>query len=206
LGLRRLRTWWRFATTIAIIGWFAVITRLEPSVLRASCMAALAALGFALGRDRSPLRLLFTVMILVVVDPLLVWSVGFWLSLGATFGVVAIAPVLQRRLDGPRWWTNGLSVTLGAQLGVVVPSWLVFGRMPALGIAANLAAVPVAGFVMLYGLPAALVASLLPAPVAVGSWRLPRSGPDGWQQSRTRPHDSSRRALPPPGCGSCRSQ
>jgi competence protein ComEC len=111
--------------------------------------------------------LFVTVMILVLVDPLLVWSVGFWLSAGATFGVVAIAPVLERRLRGPRWWTNGLGVTLGAQLGVLVPSWLVFERMPALGIVANLLAVPVAGFVMLYGLPAALAASLVPAPVAV---------------------------------------
>jgi competence protein ComEC len=168
LGLRRLRTWWRLTATLAVIAWFAVITRLEPSVLRASCMAALTALGFALGRERSPLRLLLVaVMILVIVDPLLVWSVGFWLSVGATFGVVAIAPVIERRLTGPRWWTNGLAVTLGAQMGVLLPSWLVFHRMPAVGIVANLLAVPVAGFVMLYGLPAALVASLLPAPVAV---------------------------------------
>jgi competence protein ComEC len=168
LGLRRLRTWWRLGATFAVIAWFAVITRLEPSVLRASCMAALTALAFALGRERSPVRLLYVaLMILVVVDPLLVWSVGFWLSVGATFGVVAIAPAIQPRLRGPSWWTNGLGVTLGAQLGVLVPSWLVFGRMPALGIPANLLAVPVAGFVMLYGLPAALVASLLPQPIAV---------------------------------------
>ena len=151
-----------------VIGWFAVITRLEPSVLRASCMAGLSAVAFALGRERSAVRLLFvSVTILVAVDPLLVWSVGFWLSVGATFGVVAIAPVLEPRLTGPSWWTNGLAVTLGAQLGVLLPSWLVFGRMPALGIPANLLAVPVAGFVMLYGLPAALLASLLPPPVAV---------------------------------------
>jgi len=131
-------------------------------------MAALTAVGFALGRERSPVRLLFVaIAILVVVDPLLVWSVGFWLSVGASFGVVAIAPALQPRLRGPVWWTSALAVTLGAQLGVLVPSWLVFGRMPALGIPANLLAVPVAGFVMLYGLPAALVASLLPQPLAV---------------------------------------
>ena len=106
-------------------------------------------------------------MILVIVDPLLVWSVAFWLSVGATFGVVAIAPAIQPRLRGPGWWTNGFAVALGAQLGVLVPSWLVFGRMPMLSIPANLLAVPVAGFVMLYGLPAALVAALVPPPIAV---------------------------------------
>jgi competence protein ComEC len=40
---------------------------------------------------------------------------------------------------------------------------LVFGRLPIMSLPANLAAVPVAGFVMLYGLPAGLVASLLPS-------------------------------------------
>jgi len=36
VGLRRLRTWWRLIATLAVIAWFAVVTRLEPSVLRAS--------------------------------------------------------------------------------------------------------------------------------------------------------------------------
>jgi competence protein ComEC len=66
-------------------------------------------------------------------------------------------------------------MTASAQLGVLVPSTLVFGRVPVIGVAANLAAVPVAGWVMLYGLPASLVAGAIPAlrpvlmvPVAVG--------------------------------------
>ena len=51
-----------------------------------------------------------------------------------------------------------VAVTLGAQCGVVVPSLLVFGRLSLTGTVANLVAVPVAGLVMLYGLPACLVA------------------------------------------------
>jgi competence protein ComEC len=56
-----------------------------------------------------------------------------------------------------------IGVTLGAQLGVVVPALLVFGRLPLVSVPANLLAVPVAGFVMLYGLPAGLVAGFVPA-------------------------------------------
>ncbi|MBI5088403.1 MAG: ComEC/Rec2 family competence protein, partial [Actinobacteria bacterium] len=99
-------------------------------------------------------------IVLVLADPLLVWSVGFWLSVGATFGVSTLAPLIEPRLRGPHWLTAPLSVTLGAQLGVLVPSWLVFGRLPVMGVMANLLAVPVAGFVMLYGIPAGLVAAL----------------------------------------------
>jgi len=70
-------------------------------------------------------------------------------------------------------------VTLGAQLGVALPSLLAFGRLPLIGLVANLLAVPVAGLVMLIGLPACLLAgltassmpyigSLILAPVGLG--------------------------------------
>ena len=100
---------------------------------------------------------------LVLVDPLLVWSVGFWMSVGATAGVCAIGPPLAKRLARLGGLAVPLGITLGAQIGVVVPSVLVFGRLPLVSIPANLLAVPVAGAVMLYGLPAALVAGAVPA-------------------------------------------
>ena len=164
--LRRLRPWWRWAASVALIAWFMALTRFEPSVLRAGAMATMAATAYVLGRQVRPARVLaLSVGLLVVVDPLLVWSVGFWLSVGATAGVCVVGPWLLPRLPGPVWVRLPVAVTLGAQLGVALPSMLVFGRLPVVSLPANLAAVPVAGFVMLYGLPAGLVASLLPGPL-----------------------------------------
>lgn len=162
--LRRLRPWSRWAATLALIGWFMVLTRFEPSVLRAGVMAMLASSSYVLGRQTSVARLLaVTVALLVLIDPMLVWSVGFWLSTGATAGVCLAAPALAGRLPGPAWLRVPLSVTLGAQFGVALPSWLVFHRLPLVSLPANLLAVPVAGFVMLFGIPAGLLASLFPA-------------------------------------------
>ena len=161
--LRRLRPWWRFGASVGLIAWFMALTRFEPSVLRAGSMAILAASAFVGGRQRSPLRLLaLAVTVLVFVDPLLVWSVGFWLSVCATAGVCVVGPWLTARLPGPSWWRAGLGVTLGAQVGVALPSWLVFHRFPLVSLPANLLAVPVAGLVMLYGIPAGLLAAALP--------------------------------------------
>ena len=145
--------------------------------MRAGVMAMLASSSFVLGRQQSVIRLLaWTISILVLVDPMLVWSVGFWLSTGATAGVCLVAPPLARRLPGPSWLRVPISVTLGAQVGVALPSWLVFHRLPLVSLPANLLAVPVAGFVMLFGIPAgllsAVVAPLAPvvmAPCAAGS-------------------------------------
>lgn len=161
--LRRLRPWWRWAATVGLIGWFMSITRFEPSVLRAGTMAALAATAFVLGRQPRPIRLVALAVVgLVLLDPLLARSVGFWLSVGATVGVCTAGPAIAARLPGPVWLRTAVGVTVGAQLGVLVPSLLAFGRVSLVSVAANLAAVPVAGLVMLYGLPAGLVASFLP--------------------------------------------
>jgi competence protein ComEC len=168
--LVRLRPLPRWALTVGVIAWFVALTRFEPSILRAGVMAGLSATAYATGHERSPLRILaFAVIALVLVDPLLVWSIGFWLSVGATAGVCTAGPWLARRLTlfGPL--ALPLGITLGAQLGVVIPSVLVFGRLPLVSVVANLLAVPVAGFVMLYGLPAGLVAGSVPvlAPVVM---------------------------------------
>ncbi len=161
--LRTLSPWARWAATCALIGWFAVLTRLEPSILRAGVMAGFTATAFVVGRPQRSLRTLaVTVIVLVLVDPLLVWSVGFWLSAGATAGVVTAGPWLARRLSVAGPFAMPLGVTLGAQLGVALPSLLVFDRLPLVSVPANLLAVPAAGFVMLYGLPAALVAAAVP--------------------------------------------
>lgn len=168
--LRGLRPWWRWAVTLALIGWFVSLTRFEPSIVRAGAMASMSATAFVLGRLRSPTRLLALAVIgLLLVDPLLARSVGFWLSVGATGGVAAIGPWLAARLAwlGPMAMPTG--VTLGAQLGVIIPALLVFGRLPLVSVPANLLAVPVAGFVMLYGLPAGLIAGFVPplAPIVM---------------------------------------
>lgn len=157
--LVRLRPWWRWAVTLGLIGWFVSLTRFEPSIVRAGVMAGLSATGFVLGRERTPLRLVaWAVIGLLLADPLIAWSVGFWLSVGATAGVVTVGPWLGERLGSLGPLAMPVGVTLGAQVGVVVPLVWVFGSLPLVSVPANLLAVPVAGFVMLYGLPAGLFA------------------------------------------------
>lgn len=150
-GLRRLRLGGRWAITVGAIGFFALITRGEPSVLRAAVMAGLSVTAGTLGRQVSPLRLLaFAVAALVLVDPFLVDSVGFRLSVGASLGIVLLAPPLRRSLPGPAWLAEALAVTLAAQAGVAPVMLASFGGLPVVAVPANLLAVPVAGLVMVW--------------------------------------------------------
>ena len=91
-------------------------------------------------------------------------------------------------------WRCRWRVTLGAQLGVALPSLLVFGRLSLVGTVANLLAVPVAGLVMLYGLPAASW-SPAPCPSVAPVVMRPSAGGPAWvdRGRHRRPPASSRR-------------
>ncbi len=165
--LRRLGRRSRWVATLGVIAWFALLTRFEPSVLRASVMAGLSATAVVVGRPASAVRILgLAVTVLLLVDPLLVWSVGWWLSVGATAGIALLSRGIAARLPGPRPLALALGVTLAAQLGVAPVQLLAFGPVPVASVPANLLAEPVAGPVMMWGLPAGVVAGLVPIPLA----------------------------------------
>lgn len=178
--IRRQRLVGRWLVTVAIIGAFAVLTRFEPSVLRASAMAAIAVTATVAGRPSGTLRTLsLAVTVLVLIDPLLVWSVAFQLSTAASAGIAVLGPRISRAVRGPRWWKEALGVTLAAQLGVAPVLVPRFGGLPVVSVLANLLAVPVAGLVTTWGLPAGVAAGVLGPPVA--AWvHVPTQVMIGW--------------------------
>ncbi|HET6835827.1 MAG TPA: ComEC/Rec2 family competence protein [Acidimicrobiales bacterium] len=160
-ALSRLRFGPRLVITLAVLAGFALLTRFEPSVLRATAMAAVAAAGAALGRPASTLRVLaLGVSGILLVDPLLATSLGFQLSVAGAAGIVVGAARLEPALPGPRWLTAPLSVTLAAQLAVAPLLVASFGAVPVASLPANLLALPAAGPVMVWGLTGGLVAGL----------------------------------------------
>lgn len=165
--LTRLRFGPRLAATVGVLAGFALLTRAEPSVLRATAMAGVAAVGTALGRPASTLRTLaLGVTGVVLVDPLLVTSLGFRLSVAGAVGIVVGAGRLAEALPGPRWLATPLAVTLGAQAAVSPLLVAAFGSVPQASLPANLVAVPVAGPIMVWGLTAGLVAGVVGGRVA----------------------------------------
>ena len=157
--LRRLRLGGRLAGGVAVLVLFGMLTRWEPSVLRAVAMAGLALLAAALGRPASSLRILsLAVTGLVLVDPLLVHSLGFLLSVGACAGIAVLSAPIAARLPGPRPVAEALGVTLAAQVGVLPVLVPVFGGLPVAALPANLLGAPVAGPLMMWGMGAGLVA------------------------------------------------
>ena len=157
--LRRGRLTWRFVMTGVVLFGFGVLTRWEPSVLRAEAMAAVAAAGAYVGRPVPAPRLLALATVgCVLLDPLLIYSVGFRLSVAACAGLVALTTPLQRR-----GVPMVLAATVAAQAGAALVLLPTFGSVPLASLPANVLAVPMAGPLMMWGLVAGPVAGLVPA-------------------------------------------
>lgn len=150
--------------TLTLLAGFVILTRGEPSVLRAAAMATVVTLVRARGRHAVAVRVLaVVVVVLVLVDPMLVWSVGFQLSVAATTGIVLGASRLTARLPGPRPVAAALGISLAAQVAVTPLVIIHFGVMPLVGLGANLAVVPVIGPLMGWALAAGLLAGGVPS-------------------------------------------
>ncbi|MFZ4519272.1 MAG: ComEC/Rec2 family competence protein, partial [Microthrixaceae bacterium] len=162
-----LRT--RVVAGLAVLALFVLVTRAEPSVLRATAMAAVALVASGTGRVAPGGRVLaLAITGLLLVDPLLVRSVGFRLSVAASIGLLVLSRPLERRLRGPAWFREPLATTLAASAGTLPVTLGLSGGVPVVSVVANVLAVPAAGVVMVVGLGAGLVAGAVrEAPAAL---------------------------------------
>ena len=126
---------------LVALGVFTVVTRWEPSVLRAGLLASLTlgarAVGLPLG---SWAALGTTVVVALLVSAELARSLGFALSVAATLGVMTGMRMASERR--PRWVWQTLGAALAAQVAVAPLLLGSFGSIPLMSPVANLAAGP----------------------------------------------------------------
>ena len=146
----------RAALGLAGIVVFALATRLEPSVVRASVMAGLVLGGRLAGVVVEPWTALGgAVAISLFASADLASDIGFQLSVAATAGILLGRPLWSGRR--PSWVWAALGASLAAQAAVAPILLLRFGEIPLLAPVANLLAAPlVAGATMAGGAGAAL--------------------------------------------------
>ncbi len=160
--LRRTPIVARLLIGISALVIFGAATRWEPSVLRAIMMAVIVLTGETLGRPIGGVRVLcIAVSALLLLDPLLLHSVGFLLSAGATAGIALFAAPLSRFMPGPRPVRDSLAVTAAAQIGVAPVLLPVFGSIPLVALPANLLAAPLVVPVTIWGLVAGAAGAVL---------------------------------------------
>ena len=102
-----------------IIG-YTLLTGAQIPILRAAIMFGLASLAQTFGRENDGLWvLLITGGLLLLINPLWISDLSFQLSFLASFGVIVVAPVLEKFMNFlPNIIKENLVVTLGAQIMV----------------------------------------------------------------------------------------
>lgn len=98
----RLFGYWRGAMiAMTTISLYAVLVGCGASVIRASLMGGLSILATLFGRRQTGVNTLaFTAFIMLVINPLTLWDIGFQLSFFATLGLIWFAGPFQQ------WFKN----------------------------------------------------------------------------------------------------
>ena len=155
---------------------FAAAASGGASVGRAALTATVMLLGRILGRRTEPVNnLSLAVLALTAMNPCSWEDPGFWLSVGATTGILGLATAgspwgrLPARLRGVG---QMLAVTVAAQIAVLPVSLLYFQQVSVIAPLSNLVVLPLVGAVTVGGLGCALAANLHPFLGTLAFWPL----------------------------------
>lgn len=166
LDLFRSSKIFKSVLVMLVIWLYAHITGLAPSVTRSATMFSFVAIGQLLRRNTNVFHSLFASMfILLVINPLLLFEVGFQLSYLAVAGIVLFQPKLSavykcRTKIGNYFWEL-LSVSVAAQLGTSPISIYYFAQFPNYFMLSNLSVITLSFVVIITGV-ALLPVSLFP--------------------------------------------
>lgn len=148
----------RHRLALGVLWWFVVLTRWQPSVLRAAVMTTLVLVAALSGRGRDALHgLAVTVLLLLLGDPLLARQAGFALSVLATGGV--LVAVQHAAAAGASRVQTVLRATVAAQVATAPVLLTMVGSVPLAALPANLVAAPAATVAQLIGMCAAALAA-----------------------------------------------
>jgi ComEC/Rec2-related protein len=150
-----LKSLLQFSVTMGVVLVYSSITGFETSIVRALAMGALVLGGKLMHRDADGLSVLAqSGMILLTINPLELFSAGFQLSFGATFGLIymigVVHPLYSGAVRSVKWAGGTLASTGGAQLFVAPLLASAFHQLSVWGLISNLLAIPLA-FALLVG-------------------------------------------------------
>ncbi len=139
-----IRDGWAAAAAVALLAWYAFVAGGGPSVTRATVMAAIYLSLRMIDQRTAPSHAMaLTAAVVLVVTPLAIADVGFWLTFGATAAIVIGASRLPARHFA--WARAPLVLLLAsacAEAALMPIGALMFQRVTLAGLAANLVAVP----------------------------------------------------------------
>lgn len=143
----------KWVLLIGFLWFFAFISGLSPSVIRAATMFTVLSFGIRIGRFSQLGNYLFTALFLsLVIKPLYVFDLGFQMSYLAVAAILGISPFLKSLWNPDqkllRYIWNLFVISISAQLGVLPLSLYHFHHFSALFFLSSIAIIPFLGIVL----------------------------------------------------------
>jgi len=166
LGLNRKQAGW---LTIFLIFFYIFLIGSPAPAVRSAIMGMGIILAQILGRLPDASRfLLFAAAILLIINPFLIFDVGFWLSFTATAGIVFASRFLTSKIKKVlkiNWLSQILGTTFSAQIFSLPVMLYFFGSSPIFSFVANMLVAPIIPFIIMFGF-CALIFGLIFAPLS----------------------------------------
>lgn len=129
---------------IFVVIFYALMTGLGPSVIRAAFMLIFILIGKLIDRDAHSISLLaFVALLMLIYNPTYINDIGFQLSFVVTFGLLISMPILLERITRiPNWLCGMIFVPIIAQLWVAPIQMYYFNSFSLYSILANISILP----------------------------------------------------------------
>lgn len=141
------------ALMISFLWIYAFITGFSPSVQRATIMFTFVIIGNGLRRQVNIYNsLTASAFLLILLDPNVIYDIGFQLSYLAVFGIVLIQPTLYNifEITNPilKWSWSMFTISIAAQLTTFPLSLFYFNQFPNLFWLSSYVVIPVTTFII----------------------------------------------------------
>lgn len=154
----------RCALLLGCLWGYCAVVGFPASAVRATVMASVRAWMAAAGRRTDGMESLsIAALVLLLCDPLQLFTPGFQLSFAAVWGIDTLATALAKYAKGPAWLTGGLATSFGAQVGLWPVALRFFGQVSLVALLANLFVVPLASMITAAGFAALACFAVWPA-------------------------------------------
>lgn len=160
---KSLRLNYRFSITtgILLILFYTCMTGFGPPIIRATLMLTLILIGKLIDKETSTISLLFLVAFLMLfINPLMLYDIGFQLSFIVTFALIMTAPLLtfNFKIKAFNYIAGACLIPVIAQLFAAPLQMFYFNTFTIYSVFANIAIIPILSIVSFIGFISSIIA------------------------------------------------
>lgn len=155
--IRKTKRKWVYPVIVLLFLWFyALLTGFSPSVQRAATMFSFVVIGQSINRPTNIYNsLAASAIFLMIINPMIIYKVGFQLSYIAVIGIVYFHPKIFN-LFYIKWWLPRklweiTVISIAAQISTFPLTLYYFHQFPTYFFVSNLFVIPLASLILAFG-------------------------------------------------------